>query len=127
MTLRERREAIVRKHIHYESEGRAIDRAIGAFAHGATHDVVPLEFTPPAGQELTHPSSQAAHGLLTDLTTRFPNLELVPERVHHADDALMVEGRTRATHLGPWNGIEPTGKTIDVRAMVFSTASTARS
>ena len=71
-----------------------------------------------AGQELTHPTAADVLEHLTALTTVFPDLELVPERVHDTDEAVIVEGRSVGTHRGAFLGIPPTGRRMDVRACV---------
>ena len=117
--MRERRWATVAEHIRCEVHGTDIDGAVAAFADGeATYDVVPLSFLNPPGQELTHPSAAAVHEHLSYLTTAFPDLELVVERIHHADDAVIVEGRSVGTHRGEFLGLPPTGARMDVRASV---------
>lgn len=116
-SLKNRRWKVVSQHIACESRGD-VAGAIDTFEY-ATYDVVPLEHTKVEGQELTHPSPGEVEGLLTDLTTAFPDLELLPERVHHADEAVIVEGRTRGTHRAEFMGIAPTGRRIDVRAAVI--------
>ena len=118
--LRARREAIVREHIRCERLGTDIDGAVATFHEGeATYDVVPLAHLKPPDQELTHPRAEDVHALLTELTTAFPDLELQIERLHHADDAVIVEGRTTGTHRGTFLGIEASGRRIEVRAAVF--------
>ena len=117
--MQARRWAIVAEHIRCEVHGTDIDGAVAAFADGhATYDVVPLEFLKPAGQALTHPTPQDVHQHLSYLTSAFPDLELVPERVHHSGDAVIVEGRSIGTHRGEFLGIPPTGRRMDVRACV---------
>ena len=118
--VRARRWATVQEHIRGEIHGADLDAAVAAFAEGhATYDVVPLEFTKAPGQELTHPTPEQVRAHLGELTTAFPDLELVVERVHHADDAVIVEGRQTGTHRGDFFGLPPTGRRIDVRAAVF--------
>jgi steroid delta-isomerase-like uncharacterized protein len=119
--LRARREEIVFEHLRGERRGADINRAVAAFAEGmATYDVIPLRpiLGTPDG-EVTHPTAQEVHDHLAELTTGFPDLELVVHRIHHADVALIVEGEQIATHTGPWNGLEPTGHRIAVPAAVF--------
>ncbi len=100
--------------------GTDIDGAVAAFSDGqATYDVVPLAFVNPVGQDLTHPTPESVHAHLTELTTAFPDLELVPERVHHSDDAVIVEGRSVGTHRGAFLGLPATGARMDVRACVI--------
>ena len=118
--LRERREEIVREHIRCERKGTDIDGAVATFHDGhATYDVVPLRHLKREGQQLTHPNPADVHALLSELTTAFPDLELVPERIHHADDAVIIEGRTQGTHEAPFMGIPPTGRTIDVPGAII--------
>lgn len=118
--LRARREAIVREHIRCERKGTDIAGAVATFHEGqATYDVVALQHFRPEGQELTHPTPESVAELLTDLATGFPDLELEIVRMHHADDAVIIEGRTKGTHLGTWSGIPATGRAMDVRAAVF--------
>lgn len=117
--LRRRRWAVVAEHIRCEVHGTDIDGAVAAFAgDDASYDVVPLTFLSPPGQALTHPTPHDVHAHLTYLTTAFPDLELVPERVHHTDDAVIVEGRSIGTHRGEFLGLQPTGARMDVRACV---------
>lgn len=117
--LRARRWAIVAKHIRCEIHGADLDGAVAAFADGeATYDVVPLSFLKPDGQALTHPTATDVRAHLAYLTAAFPDLELVVERVHHCDDAVVVEGRSVGTHLGEFVGVAPTGRRMDVRACV---------
>lgn len=117
--LRARRWATVHEHIRGEIHAADLDGAIAAFHDGdATYDVVPLAFISPPGQELTHPTASSVREHLEMLTTAFPDLELVVERVHHADDAVVVEGRTQGTHRGDMMGLPPTGRRMDVRACV---------
>jgi steroid delta-isomerase-like uncharacterized protein len=118
-SVRDRRWQTVLDHIRGETHGSDLAAALAAFDGGAaTYDVVPLAFLTPAGQELTHPTASDVLEHLTELTTAFPDLELVPERVHHTDDAVIVEGRSVGTHRGAFLGIPPTGRRMDVRACV---------
>jgi predicted ester cyclase len=44
----------------------------------------------------------------------FADLEVVEIQRHYSDRAIVVEQRLRGRHTGPWEGIAPTGKLIDV-------------
>lgn len=119
-SLREKRWAAVEEHIRCERLGTDIDGAVAAFRDGhATYDVVPLRHLRPEGSEHTHPRPEDVHRLLSELTTAFPDLELIPERVHQADEAIVVEGRTTGTHRAEFMGIPATGRRIDVAAAVI--------
>ena len=119
-TLREQRWATVQEHIRCERRGTDIAGAVATFDQGeATYDVIALSHLKPPGQVLTHPTAADVERLLSELTTGFPDLELVPVTVHHTDDAVIVEGRTQGTHLGEWNGMPPTGRRIDMPGVVI--------
>lgn len=117
--LRARRQAVVAEHIRGETHGSDLDAAVAAFGDGgASYDVVPLEFLKPPGQPLTHPTPADVRDHLAVLTAAFPDLELVVERLHHSDDAVIVEGRSVGTHAGDFLGLPATGLRMDVRACV---------
>jgi len=117
--LRARREAAVMEHLHGERHGANLDAAIAACRDGhATYDVVALEHLKPPGQAVTHPTPEAVREHLAQFVAGFPDLWLEIDRLHHADDAVIVEGRTQGTHTGEFNGIAPTGRRMDLRAAV---------
>ena len=113
--LRERREALVREHIYCESH-QDVDGAVATFAR-ASYDVVPLADSPDA--PLTHPTARDVHQHLDGLMTAFPDLELIIVHLHHADDAVIVEGRMKGTHLNDWGDLKATGNKMDMRAAIF--------
>jgi predicted ester cyclase len=45
----------------------------------------------------------------------FPDLRVSLERVVAASDGATMWLRARGTHLGTWRGIEPTGRTLEMR------------
>lgn len=119
--LRARRDETVFAHIRGERRGADLDAALAAFADGeATYDVIPLRpiLGTPEGRP-THPTPQEVHAHLAELTTAFPDLELVVHRIHHATFALIVEGVQIGTHTGRFHGLEATGRRITVPAAVF--------
>lgn len=119
--LRARRQEIVFEHLRGERHGANLAAAVAAFAEGeATYDVIPLRplLGTPEG-DVTHPSPEQVEEHLRELTTGFPDLELVAHRIHHADYAVIVEGVQVGTHTGVWNGMEPSGRRITVPAAVF--------
>jgi hypothetical protein len=50
--------------------------------------------------------------------TAFPDFRYEPERMHHADDAIVVEGTFRGTHLGTWRGLPATGRTVEFPMLI---------
>jgi len=113
--LRAAREAIVRQHIYCESH-HDVEGAVATFAR-ASYDVVPLASSPDAPH--THPTAADVHEHLSGLLNAFPDLELIILNLHHADDAVIVEGRMRGTHSNDWSDLKATGKTMDMRAAIF--------
>ncbi|HJR25336.1 MAG TPA: ester cyclase, partial [Acidimicrobiales bacterium] len=57
--------------------------------------------------------AEGVRALLDGLFTAFPDLHIEQRAIHHADDAVIAEGRVTATHLGPFGGIEATGRPVD--------------
>lgn len=102
--LRERREATVIEHIDAENR-HDIDAALATFdrpryqVNGAESD-----------------GEAAVRDLLGDLMTGLPDLEAEIRKLHHADDAVIVEGLIRGTHDGEWAGVPATGRPVQLPA-----------
>lgn len=107
---RARREEIVSEHIAAENR-RDVEATVQTFAR-PFYDVVP------AGNVAD--GAEAVREMLQGLFTGFPDFSVETRKLHHADDAVIVEAEIRGTHEGPWAGLEPTGKRMSVRlACVF--------
>ncbi len=101
-SLRERREAVVREHM--ESENRHdFDATIGTFKR-PHYELVPTGTVFDGETEVRNyfKSSRAA----------FPDQRNELTRLHHTDDAVIVEFDLLGTHLGGMRGVKPTGKTF---------------
>lgn len=85
--------------------------------HSASYDVVPLADSPDA--PMTHPTEDDVREHLAGLLNGFPDLDLEIVTLHHADDAVIVEGRMRGTHEGVFAGLAPTGRRMDMCAAIF--------
>ena len=108
---RARREAVVREHISSEMAGD-LDACLATMPDGANYRILPM------GRE--HDGDDQVRELLTDLLGAFPDLRLIPQLVHHAADAVIVEGRTVGTQHRDWAGIPTRGRVMDVEgAIVF--------
>lgn len=107
--LRRRREQVVREHMTTEMAGD-LDACLATMPGGADYAIKPL------GRD--HHGDDEVRELLTGLLTAFPDLRLVPTLVHHAADALIVEGRTVGTQAGDWAGIPSKGLRMDVEGCV---------
>jgi steroid delta-isomerase-like uncharacterized protein len=100
-SLRERREAIVAEHIAAENR-RDVEAAIATF-HRPRYEV--------NGE--TSDGESAVRDLLQELMTAFPDFRAESGKLHHADDAVIGEGRVTGTHEGPFAGIPPTGRRVE--------------
>src|SRR5262245_26961530 len=110
MSLRARREAVIQKHVAAENEHDAA-AALATFRR-PRYDVVPLGFV--------SDGAAAVEELLTGLMAGFPDFHAEILSLHHADSAVIVEVRMTGTQQGPWAGITPTGRSMDVRvACIF--------
>ena len=50
---------------------------------------------------------------LSENLSAFPDFHFEPTRVSPTPDAVLVEGRFRGTHEGPWRGLPATGRKVD--------------
>lgn len=105
-SVRERREAVVRRHIDAENRGD-LDAMIASF-HRPRYDVVPMG--------VVSEGEAAVRELVRGLVTAFPDFCFQPEAIHHADRAVIVEARMTGTHRVAWAGLPPKGGTMDLRA-----------
>lgn len=102
--LRDRRTAIVREHIAAEN-AHDIPRAVATF-HRPRYEVAPFG--------VPHEGAQAVHELLAGMFSAFPDFHVDTPRIHHADDAVIVEFVMTGTHRGDFAGIPPTGRRINL-------------
>lgn len=61
----------------------------------------------------------ALRDLVAEWRTAFPDLEFEIHDLVAEGDAVAIRLTYRGTHLGPWRGLEPTGRTIEVGEMMF--------
>jgi steroid delta-isomerase-like uncharacterized protein len=101
--LRQSREATVREHMEAEN-AHDFDRCIAAFSHPRYEIVATGEIWD---------GHTGVNTLLNDNKKGFSNFKFQPETMHHADDAVIVEGRFTGTHDGNWRGLPATGRKVD--------------
>jgi predicted ester cyclase len=95
---------------HRGGERRDLNGTIASFHH-PRYDVVPM------GASAT---GAAVRELIGGLVRAFPDFHFEPLVMHHADRAVVVEGRLTGTHRVVWAGILPRGGRMDLRvACVF--------
>lgn len=109
--LRALREAVVDAHIQAEAVNHDVAAALATFHH-------PRYEVPAVGAIADGPA--AVEGLLSQLLGAFPDFWLKRLALYHADEAVIVECKFGGTHRGPWAGIPPTGRQMEVQsALIF--------
>jgi steroid delta-isomerase-like uncharacterized protein len=103
--LRERREAIVREHV--ETENRHQPAATLRTFERPRYELI-------ATDEVID-GSEAVGAMYEETYTAFPDFHATPLHFHHADDAVIMEAAISATHKGPYRGLPPTGRRIELR------------
>ena len=106
-SLRERREAIVSEHVDAENR-HDVEATIATFER-SRYEV--------NGEESDGES--AVRDLLGELMGAFPDFRVDVERLRHAEDAVIGEGRVTGTHQGPFGGIPATGRPVDYPAVAI--------
>jgi steroid delta-isomerase-like uncharacterized protein len=101
--LRKRREATVLEHMEAEN-AHDFDRCIAAFAEPRYEIVATGE---------VWDGHSGVNTLLNENKTGFSDFRFNPSAMHHADDAVIVEGRFTGTHDGSWRGLPATGRKVD--------------
>ena len=109
MSLRARREAVVREHM--ESENRhEFDVTLRTFAHPRYELIATGE---------VYDGEEAVRGYYAATRAAFPDQRNVVHAIHHADDAVIVEFDLLGTHRGPLRGIPPTGRAFTCRMVAL--------
>lgn len=103
--LRERREAVVRRHMEAENV-HDFEMVMGTFAH-PRYEIVPT------GQ--VHDGNAAVRQYFRDTRAAFPDQRNELIALRHADDAVVVEFWLLGTHRGPLGGLAPSGKSFRVQ------------
>jgi steroid delta-isomerase-like uncharacterized protein len=106
-SLRDRREAIVNEHIAAENR-HDIDATVATF-HRPRYEV--------NGEESD--GEGAVRDLLQELMAGFPDFQVEVGTIHHADDAVIGEGRITGTHGGEFAGVPATGRQVDYPAVAI--------
>jgi len=106
--LRERRRDLCVGHMTAENE-HDFGRCIAYFAHPryeivATGDV--------------YDGADRVGDLLAENKTAFPDFRFDIERMHDADEAIVVEGTFSGTHRGTWRGLPATGRRVDFPMLI---------
>jgi steroid delta-isomerase-like uncharacterized protein len=115
-SLRERREAIVLEHM--DSENRhEFDATIETFDH-PRYELI--------GTGDVYDGKEEVERYFEETRTAFPDQRNELIAMHHADDAVCVEAWVRGTHLGPFRGLPPTGRSFEMRMLAMFVFEEAR-
>lgn len=87
----------------------AFNEAIGFF-HRPRYEVVPT------GE--VYDGADRLGDLMQENVTAFPDFRFDVAELHHADEAIIVEGTFRGTHLGPWRGLPATGRVVEFPMLI---------
>jgi predicted ester cyclase len=109
-SLRARREAVVNAHVEAEAVNHDVAAALAAFHH-------PRYEIPARG--LIADGSEAVEQFLVGFLGAFPDLWLRKLALYHADDAVIVECMFGGTHRGQSGQLAPTGKKMEVQAVLI--------
>jgi predicted ester cyclase len=110
LTLRARREAVVKAHIQAEAIAHDVAAALATFKH-------PRYDVPALGGVVD--GAAGVDGLLHALLAAFPDFWLREGEHYHADNAVIVECMFGGTQKGEWAGLAPTGRPMEVAAALF--------
>lgn len=102
--LRSHRQAVVQQHIDAENNGD-MDAMIASFAT-PRYEVFPMG--------AVFEGEQPVRDLIGGLVAAFPDFLFEALKTHHADDAVIVEGRMTGTHEAEWAGMAPKGNKLDL-------------
>jgi steroid delta-isomerase-like uncharacterized protein len=95
---------------HMEAENaHEFEQAIGLFDH-PRYEIVATGEVYDGGPELAR--------LMRDNVTAFPDFRYDFDRLHHSDDAIVVEGTFRGTHEGTWRGLPATGRKVEFPMLI---------
>lgn len=88
-------------------------------AYARIADVVAESFVhvSPAAPDGAARGPAGVEAFMRDVTTGFPDFEVTVEDMLSSDELVMVEHSFTMTHTGEFNGIPPTGQTVELRSM----------
>jgi steroid delta-isomerase-like uncharacterized protein len=107
-SIRARREEIVLRHIDAENHNDA-QTALDTFTR-PRYDLRAVE-----GEVVD--GADAVRALIESFSGALPSITYVADKVHHADDAVIVEYRITGRHDGTYNGVPPSGAEVNYPAI----------
>lgn len=107
--LRERREAVVRRHMASENV-HDFDTTLATFGH-PRYELI--------ATDRIHDGEEAVRAYFVETRTAFPDQRNELISLRHADDAVIVEFWLLGSHKGPLLGVAPTGRSFRCRMTAF--------
>lgn len=101
---RERREAVVLAHVAAENAG-AVEATIATF-HRPRYNVLPMG--------AVSEGEEAVRQLVAGLLTAFPDFHFEIRKLHHADDAVILDGVMSGTHKVDFAGMAARGRRMEL-------------
>ena len=101
---RSARIAIVEQHIRLEND-HDLEGVLRTFGDTARYDDEPW------GEHYT--GRDGVRAFYAQLMKALPDLQIIVQRRHLAEDAILVEVVIRGTHLGGWRGLPATGRRVE--------------
>jgi steroid delta-isomerase-like uncharacterized protein len=98
------RVATVEQHIRLENE-HDLEGVLRTFGENARYDDEPW------GEH--YAGREGVRLFYRQLMSALPDLEIMVQRRHLAEDAILVEVLIRGTHLGGWRGLPATGRRVE--------------
>jgi len=102
---RSARIAIVEDHIRLEN-AHDLDGVLSTFGDTAQYDDEPWSEH--------HRGKDRVRSFYSSLMKALPDLEILVQHRYVTDDAIILEVLIRGTHLGPWRGLPPTGRRVEI-------------
>ena len=107
--IRERRDSAVNAHFQAEAVNHDVAATVATFQHP--------RYEVPARAVVD--GAEGVNALVSGLLSAFPDFYLHKIALHHVGDAVIVEARFGGTPRGTWPGIDPTGKRMEVQAVLI--------
>ena len=102
---RSARIAIVEDHIRLEN-AHDLDGVLSTFGDTAQYDDEPWSEH--------HRGKDGVRSFYSSLMKALPDLEILVTHRYITDEAIILEVLIRGTHLGPWRGLPPTGRRVEI-------------
>jgi steroid delta-isomerase-like uncharacterized protein len=102
--LREKREYIVKQHVDAENRHDVV-ASIATF-HTPRYQVFPMG--------IVHDGANAVGELLSGIFKGFPDFTVEIVKMHHSDNAVILEIKMKGTHRDDWAGLKAKGRKMDV-------------